>query len=523
MTTDEIREAYQAFFEERGHLRVPSASLIPAPEDTSTLLTVAGMQPFKPYFRGEAKPPSPRVVNSQKCFRTPDIAQVGNTLRHLTFFEMLGNWSFGDYFKEESIAWGIELSVDVFGLDKAKIWVSVFGGDEELGLGPDTEAIEIWKANGIPAERIVELPRSENFWQGGLTGPCGPCAEMYLDRGEEFDGPDVRPGDDTDRYLEYWNHVFMTYDLLQDGSLEPLPKNNIDTGMGLERMAAVLQGVESVYDTDSHRPLIDLAEELSGKRYDEDAATTRAMRIVADHAKGASFLIADGVVPSNEERGYVLRRVLRRAIQQGRTLGLEAPWLGAFAERTIEMMSGAYPQLVQARGTIERWIAAEEESFGQHPRAGIRAPREADRRGEGERDLVDRRRGGVQAPRHLRLPVRHDARAPRRAGPLRGRLRLRGADGRAARAGAGRWRDRRGRRARGRARVHPRGAAHELRRLRDARGANQRRRLRGRRWGDPREARGEPLLRGGRRSGRRRRGAAVGWRRGGRGGRLPRR
>ncbi len=243
--------------------------------------------------------------------------------------------------------------------------MSVFGGDEELGLGPDTEAIEIWKAAGIPVERIVELPRSENFWQAGLTGPCGPCAEMYLDRGAEFGGPDERPGDDTDRYLEYWNHVFMTYELGEDGSLEPLPKNNIDTGMGLERMAAILQGVESVFETDSHRPLIDLAEELSGKRYDEDAATTRAMRIVADHAKGASFLIADGVVPSNEERGYVLRRVLRRAIQQGRTLGLEAPWLGAFAERTIEMMSGAYPQLAEARGTIERWIAAEEESFGQ--------------------------------------------------------------------------------------------------------------------------------------------------------------
>ena len=171
MKTDEIRESYLAFFEERGHLRVPSASLIPSPEDTSTLLTVAGMQPFKPYFRGDAEPPSPRVVDSQKCFRTPDIEQVGNTRRHLTFFEMLGNWSFGDYFKEQSIAWGLELSVDVFGLDPERIWVSVFGGDEELGLGPDTEAIEIWKAGGIPAERIVELPRSENFWQAGLDRP----------------------------------------------------------------------------------------------------------------------------------------------------------------------------------------------------------------------------------------------------------------------------------------------------------------------------------------------------------------
>jgi alanyl-tRNA synthetase len=365
MDTKRIREAYQAFFEERGHLRVPSASLIPPPEDTSTLLTVAGMQPFKQYFRGEAEPPSSRIVNSQKCFRTPDIAQVGNTLRHLTFFEMLGNWSFGDYFKEESIAWGLELSVDVFGLDRDLIWVSVFGGDEELGLGPDDEAIEIWKANGIPEERIVRLPRSENFWQGGLTGPCGPCAEMYLDRGEEFGGPDQRPGDDTDRFLEYWNHVFMSYELAEDGSLSPLPKNNIDTGMGLERMAVILQGVESVFETDSHRPLIELAEELSGATYGEDPAATRSMRIVADHAKGASFLMADGVVPSNEERGYVLRRVLRRAMQQGRTLGLESPWLGAFAERTIEMMSDAYPELASQRETILRWIGDEEESFGR--------------------------------------------------------------------------------------------------------------------------------------------------------------
>ena len=365
MKTDEIREAYQAFFEERGHLRVPSASLIPAPEDTSTLLTVAGMQPFKPYFRGEAKPPRNRVVDSQKCFRTADIAEVGNTRRHLTFFEMLGNWSFGDYFKEQSIAWGLELSVDVLGLDKDLIWATVFGGDEDLGLGPDTEAIEIWKANGIPEERIVQLPRAENFWQGGLTGPCGPSSEMYLDRGEAFGGPDERPGDDTDRYLEYWNHVFMTYELAGDGSLSPLPANNIDTGMGLERMAAILQGVDSVFETDSHLPLIELAEELSGTRYNEDAATTRSMRIIADHARGATFLIADGVVPSNEERGYVLRRVLRRAMQQGRALGLTPPWLGSFAERTIKMMSGAYPELAQERETILRWISGEEESFGR--------------------------------------------------------------------------------------------------------------------------------------------------------------
>jgi alanyl-tRNA synthetase len=363
--TSELREAYLSFFEERGHLRMPSASLVPAPEDTSTLLTIAGMQPFKPYFRGDEAPPSSRLVSCQKCFRTPDIEEVGNTLRHLTFFEMLGNWSFGDYFKDESIAWGMELSVDVFGLDPDQIWVSVFGGDDELGLGPDEEAIEIWKGHGVPEERIVPLPRSENFWQAGLTGPCGPCAEMYLDRGPEFGGPDERPGDDTDRFLEYWNHVFMSYELHEDGSLTPLPENNIDTGMGLERMAVVLQGVESVFETDAFRPLIDLAEEMSGRSYGDEPPTTRAMRIVADHSRGMTFLIADGVVPSNEERGYVLRRVMRRAIQQGRVLGLESPWLGRFAERTIELMAEVYPELAEQRETIMRWVGDEEVAFGR--------------------------------------------------------------------------------------------------------------------------------------------------------------
>ncbi|MFL5891137.1 MAG: alanine--tRNA ligase-related protein, partial [Solirubrobacterales bacterium] len=336
MKISEIREAYIRFFEERGHLRVPSASLIPAPEDTSTLLTVAGMQPFKPYFRGDTKPPSNRLTSVQKVFRTPDIDEVGNTRRHLTFFEMLGNWSFGDYFKDQSIAWGLELSIEGLGLERDQIWATVFGGDEELGLGPDEESIEIWMRRGIPEERIVLLPRSENFWQAGETGPCGPCSEMYFDRGPEFGGPDQRPGDDTDRFLEYWNHVFMSYELHDDGSLTKLPANNVDTGMGLERMAVILQDVDSVFQTDAFSPLVELAEEMSGRSYDQDRATTRAMRIIADHSRGMTFLIADGVVPSNEDRGYVLRRVMRRAIQQGRVLGLESPWLGRFAERTIE-------------------------------------------------------------------------------------------------------------------------------------------------------------------------------------------
>ena len=365
MRSDEIRDTYLDFFRERGHLLERSASLIPAREDSSTLLTVAGMQPFKPYFRGEAEPPAPRICSAQRCFRTPDIEEVGKTKRHLTFFEMLGNWSFGDYFKEESIAWGWELSLDGFGFDPERIWVTVFEGDGELGLGPDTEAIEIWKAQGVPEERIVLLPRAENFWQAGPTGPCGPCSEMYLDRGEEFGGADERPGDDTDRFLEYWNHVFMTYELGEDDSLTPLPKRNIDTGLGLERMAAILQDVASVFETDLFTPLIELAEELSGHNYGSDEKATRAMRIIADHSRGTVNLIADGVVPSNEDRGYVLRRIMRRAIQQGRVLGLEPPYLDRFAERAIETLAPVYPHLAAERETVMRWVRDEEQSFGR--------------------------------------------------------------------------------------------------------------------------------------------------------------
>ncbi len=365
MEADSIRETFLAFFEERGHRRMPSSSLIPPPEDTSTMLTVAGMQPFKPYFLGTEQPPATRLASSQACFRTPDIEEVGKTMRHLTFFEMLGNFSFGDYFKEGSIPFGWELSVEGFGIDPALIWVTVFGGDEELGIGPDEESISIWRGIGIPDERIVRLPRSENFWQAGPTGPCGPCSEMYLDRGPEFGSGDARPGDDTDRFLEYWNHVFMAYDLREDGSLEPLPKRNIDTGLGLERMAAVLQGVPSVFQTDLFSPLIDLAVEASGMGFDDSPEVTRAVRIIADHSRGMTFLLAAGVVPSNEERGYILRRVMRRAIQQGRVLGLEGDWLERFTDRTIEAMGPAHPMIVDQRDRITRWVRSESEAFGK--------------------------------------------------------------------------------------------------------------------------------------------------------------
>jgi alanyl-tRNA synthetase len=365
---EEIRRRYWEFFENRGHKRVPSASLVPSVHDPSVLLTTAGMQPFKPCFLGQEEPPAKRVVDVQRTFRTTDIEEVGNTARHLTFFEMLGNWSFGDYFKEESIPWGWELTTskeEGYGFDPDRIWVTVFEGDSELGLGPDTEAIEIWKRTGVPEERIVQLPRSENFWQAGPTGPCGPCSELYYDRGEEFGEAGDLPGGDNDRFIEFWNHVFMTYDLAEDGSLTELPMKNIDTGMGVERMATLLQGVESVFDVDTIRPLIDLAEELSGRSRDESVEATRAMRIIADHSRGAAALIADGVVPSNEERGYVLRRIMRRAIHRGRALGLEAPFLDKFTDLALDLIEPAYPELASERETVRRWTRDEEESFGR--------------------------------------------------------------------------------------------------------------------------------------------------------------
>src|SRR5262245_52409772 len=365
MRAKEIRETYLAFFRERGHEIVPSASLVPSVHDPSVLLTTAGMQPFKPYFLGREQPPAPRLADVQKCFRTTDIEEVGNTARHMTFFEMLGNWSFGDYFKAESIPWGWQLSTEGFGMDPERIWVTVFEGDEELGLGPDEEAIEIWRRTGVPEERIVRLPRSENFWQAGPTGPCGPCSEMYLDRGPQFGRPDDLPGDDTDRFVEYWNHVFMTYDLAEDGSLTELPMKNIDTGMGVERMAAILQGVESVFETDGLRPLVEMAEELSGRSYADGGGTTRAMRILADHARGTAALIADGVVPSNEDRGYVLRRIMRRAIQQGRSIDIPSPFMESFAGTALDLLASTYPELEAERANVLRWAADEEESFGR--------------------------------------------------------------------------------------------------------------------------------------------------------------
>src|SRR4051812_37410845 len=362
----EIRDLFLSFFVERGHPRLPSSSLVPPPEDRTVLLTTAGMQQFQPYFRGEQDPPAPHVTTCQKVFRTQDIEEVGTTARHLTFFEMLGNFSFGDYFKQQAAEYAWELSTQGFGLDPQRIWVTVFGGDPELGLGPDEEAIEVWRGIGVPDERIVQLGREDNFWQAGPTGPCGPCSELYYDRGPAFGGDDERPGDDTERYLEYWNLVFMQLLMAEDGSLTPLPKKNIDTGLGLDRMASILQDVRSVYETDAFWPLVELGQEMSGRSYGGgDFAVQRALRILADHSRGMTFLLSDGVVPSNEERGYVLRRIMRRAIQQGRVLGLEGAVLPPFCERVIELMGDAYPELPEQRDTILKWVRAEEESFNR--------------------------------------------------------------------------------------------------------------------------------------------------------------
>jgi alanyl-tRNA synthetase len=361
----EIRERYLSFFEEREHLRVPSAPLVPASYDPSVLLTTAGMQPFKPYFSGDERPPARRLTSCQKCFRTTDIENVGLTARHMTFFEMLGNFSIGDYFKREAIELAWTLSIEGFGFDPEAVWVTVFGGDADLGLEQDTEAVEHWRAIGVPDERIVRLGRDDNFWQSGPTGPCGPCSELYLDRGLGFGAAGDRPGDDSERFLEFWNLVFMQYALHADGSLTELPQRNIDTGLGLDRLAAILQDVPSVYETDHVRPLIEFGERRSGRRHGDDPATTRALRVLADHGRAAAFLIADGVVPSNEERGYILRRILRRAIQQGRVLGIEQGFLPDLCDVVVESLGDVYGELRAERDTIRRWTAAEEEGFGR--------------------------------------------------------------------------------------------------------------------------------------------------------------
>lgn len=365
MNTAELRKMYLDYFVERGHLLVPSSSLVPY-KDPSVLLTTAGMQQFKPYFMGLAEPPAKRLTSVQKCFRTSDIDHVGLTARHCTFFEMLGNFSIGDYFKEGAIKFAWEFSRDYLGLDPARIWISYFEGDDAIPA--DDEAVAYWEEVGIPRERMVGLPRKDNFWGPvGPTGPCGPCSELYYDRGPArgCGEPDCRPGCECDRYVEYWNLVFTGYNMDEEQRLSALPAQNIDTGMGLERVAAVMQDVDSVFFTDTLRPLLELGEEIAGRRFGQDHKVDVALRVLADHSRAMSFLVADGVMPSNEGRGYVLRRIIRRAARFSRSAGMEPPFLRRFAERTIEMMGGVYRELHERRDTILRVVHSEEERFNR--------------------------------------------------------------------------------------------------------------------------------------------------------------
>lgn len=358
MTTAEIREKYLSFFEEKGCKRMPSSSLIP--DDPSLLLTSAGMVQFKPYFLQQKQLEKPYIGTTtvQKCVRTNDIDIIGTTGRHLSFFEMLGNFSFGEYFKEEMCAWAYEFSTEVLKLPAEKLYFTVFENDDET--------IDIWKKLGVPEDHISRLGEEDNFWRAGPTGPCGPCSELYYDQGPEVGcgSPDCAPGCDCDRFLEYWNCVFTQYDGQEDGTLAPLPKKNIDTGMGLERIAAIMQGVDNNYDTDVLRDLIAVGESLSGKTYKTDEASDLCLRIMADHSRAVTFMIADGILPSNEGRGYVLRRLLRRAVMKGHSIGIEGAFLNQYVEKIIELMGHVYPEIIDNRALIERVILSEEERFG---------------------------------------------------------------------------------------------------------------------------------------------------------------
>jgi alanyl-tRNA synthetase len=374
-SSGELRAGFRAFFESKGHTFRPSASLIPRADDRSTLLTTAGMQPLMPYFLGKETPPAQLLTTVQKCFRTDDIDEVGLDGSHLTFFEMLGNFSFGQYFKEGAIDLAWEFVFEHLKLDPERFWVSVFAGDPELKLGEDEVAYNDWVKIGQPPERIVLLPRAENFWSVGGPGPCGPDTEMYWDWGAEHGcgEPDCKPScTRCERFLEFWNLVFMEFELHADGTLTPLPKQNVDTGMGIERTAAILQNVRSVYETDGYQAIMRWIAGESGVAYGDSPEATKAHRILADHGRGMTFLAADGVAPSNEGRGYVMRRIVRRAVQQAARVGLEPPYLARLADVVIDQMRDGYPELEEHRADIQRILSAEEERFGQTLARGMR-------------------------------------------------------------------------------------------------------------------------------------------------------
>lgn len=359
MKTADIREKFLSFFEKKGCKRMPSSSLIP--DDPSLLLTSAGMVQFKPYLLQQKHLPDKYIgaTTAQKCLRTNDLDLVGTDGRHLSFFEMMGNFGFGKYGKHEMCKWALEFSLDVLEMPKDKLYFTVYEKDDET--------YKIWESLGIDPKHIVRLGEEDNFWRAGPTGPCGPCSELYFDQGPEMGcgKPTCAPGCDCDRYLEYWNLVFEDYNAKEDGTLEPLPHKNIDTGMGLERMAAILQGVHSNFDTDILRGLVEVGEKLSGKPYEKgNKSDDAALRILADHARSVTFMIADGILPSNEGRGYVLRRLLRRAVMKGRELGIAGSFMGDYVDKVVEDMGDEYPEIVQNKAYIKKMVHAEEDRFG---------------------------------------------------------------------------------------------------------------------------------------------------------------
>ena len=363
---NELREMYLKFFETKGHLRLPSFSLIPQ-NDPSLLLINSGMAPMKPYFTGEQEPPRHRVTTCQKCIRTGDIENVGKTARHGTFFEMLGNFSFGDYFKKEAIAWSWEFltSPEWVGIDPDRLYPSIYVDDDE--------AFEIWNKDiGIPAERIFRFGKEDNFWEHG-SGPCGPCSEIYYDRGPEYGcgKPGCTVGCDCDRYMEVWNNVFSQFDNDGNGNYTELKQKNIDTGMGLERLACVVQGVGSLFDVDTVRNITNKVSEIAGKHYGDSEKTDISLRVITDHIRSTVMMICDGVIPSNEGRGYVLRRLLRRAARHGKLLGIDRPFLSEVATTVIQESGGAYPELVEKQKYIHKVIENEEASFNKTIDSGL--------------------------------------------------------------------------------------------------------------------------------------------------------
>ena len=355
---NDLREKYLSFFESKGHLRLESFPLVPK-GDKSLLLINSGMAPMKKYFTGEVTPPRNRVTTCQKCIRTPDLERVGHTARHGTYFEMLGNFSFGDYFKHEAIAWAWEFLTETLEIPADLLWPSVYEEDDE--------AYAIWRDEiGVREDHIVKLGKEDNFWEHG-TGPCGPCSEIYFDRGEKYGcGKDTcRPGCDCDRYMEIWNNVFSQFNNMGDGTYTELEHKNIDTGMGLERLACVMQGVDNMFEVDSIKNTLNEVCRISGKNYGKDTGTDISIRAITDHARAATFMISDGIIPSNEGRGYVLRRLLRRAARHGRLLGVKEPFLCTVADSVISENKAGYPEIFEKQEIIKKVILSEEESFAK--------------------------------------------------------------------------------------------------------------------------------------------------------------